>query len=83
MESESGKKQRQTDKVDCARDVLKMMDQINGIIGTFFPRKELEKPSVVIREIRDSMQGSRAFIRVAGASGAIAVMMSAYGAHGE
>lgn len=54
---------------------------IDGILNTIWDRrpKEIEP---VIREIQQTMQpGSRAFARVAGASGAIAVMMSAYGAH--
>lgn len=56
---------------------------IHSVLGSIFPAKEIEKP-VIIREIQQSMQpGSRAFVRVAGLSGALAVVMSAYGAHGK
>ena len=57
---------------------------IHSVLGSLFSPREIEKP-VIIREIQENMwqPGSRTFVRVAGLSGAMAVCMSAYGAHGN
>ena len=56
---------------------------VNSILGSVFPPKEIEQPVVIKEIIQDMNPGGRTFVRIAGASGAIAVMMSAYGAHGN
>ena len=56
---------------------------VNSILGTLLtPKETVEKP-VIIREIQEMQPASRTFVRIAGFSGAVAVMMSAYGAHGK
>ncbi|XP_060592238.1 transmembrane protein 256 homolog [Ruditapes philippinarum] len=60
-----------------------MTDIVGGILSqlsSFLPTKEVQ--TVVVKEVQEmALTQGRNFIRVAGLSGGLAVIMSAYGAH--
>jgi hypothetical protein len=62
-----------------------MTDIVAGILSqlsSFLPTKEVQ--TVVVKEVQEmALTQGRNFIRVAGLSGGLAVIMSAYGAHGK
>ena len=64
---------------------VKMTEYIGGILSqlsNLLPQKEVQ--TVVVKEIENmSLSQGRSFVRVAGLSGGLAVIMSAYGAHGK
>ena len=64
-----------------------LWNDITGIANAIYsslpgvpPPKEVEK--VIVKEV-DAMIRTRAFVRIAGVSGALSVAMAAYGAHGR
>ena len=61
-------------------DITGICNQIYSYLPGLPLPKEIE--TVIVREV-DTMFQSRAFVRIAGLSGALSVGMAAYGAHGE
>ena len=62
---------------------------LDSVLGTFFERKPEEaittasaKPPLDLESIMSLSRGSE-FVRIAGLSGALAVGLGAYGAHGK
>ena len=62
------------------KDITGACSQIYGLLPGVQP-KEVEK--IIVKEVNSMMQFNRGFVRLAGMSGALSVVMAAYGAHGK
>ena len=53
-----------------------------GSLGNLLTPKVAQVEQIIIKEVQMASSGGRAFVRIAGISGAAAVCLGAYGSHG-